>query len=87
MAKQHDALAATAERATRARELVGARAYVATAESVYVFSDRPGVPGYEVEPARGCSCPDATVGVASRALAGRCKHWWVWALVNEQRGA
>lgn len=70
-----DVVLAQAERIIRASELVSSGAYVQTAQSVFVYSDQPGVPGYEVDlGTMRCSCKDATVGWASRHLNGICKH-------------
>ena len=81
MAKQ--AAEARGERLARARALVEAGAYLETAGAVYVYSDRPGIPGYTVE--RGeCPCPDATVGYAAVWLGRRCKHAEVARLVEER---
>ena len=65
-------LEAQVERQERARELIASKSYVVAGPSVFVYSDRPGVAGYEVVGGR-CSCPDATVGSAWRAGIP-CKH-------------
>lgn len=72
-----------AERTERARELVASRSFCGTPAALFVYSDRPGVAGYEVVDGR-CSCPDATVGYAARSLRGRCKHAIAAEIVRDQ---
>ena len=61
-----------AARLQRAAELIASRAYVVAGGAVFVFSDQPGVAGYETDGER-CTCADATVGWAARN-GQKCKH-------------
>jgi hypothetical protein len=74
---------ARTERLERAREIVKAGAYLATAGAVLVESDSPGVAGYSIGHDGRCSCPDATVGYAAKNNLA-CKHRLVWEIVRSE---